>query len=254
MIDAAARAQAVTGERSRVLTDARPRDQLGGRSARRAGVRGGVGARPARSTTRTLIGMASAPRIEEFPADTTRARRRARAALIDSAGDRVRRISDLAGRRAHDGVQPRRRPSSTWPRRTATSTRCARCRGGTSCRRASSSPTSSDAMLDHIEAMPDRADELLPHAYGTQINRGTVDAGAALLLATVTVRYSQGRLAELVPTARAGLRDSAAGAGTSARHRAGRGRRSRRRAAGRRRGAAGVARLPVPRDRDRCAG
>src|SRR3954447_14499366 len=55
------------------------------------------------------------------------------------------------------------------------------------------------AMLTHIEGDPDAAEQLYVAAISTQVARGTVDAGAALLLVMSTLRYTQGRLGDLVP-------------------------------------------------------
>jgi DNA-binding SARP family transcriptional activator len=55
------------------------------------------------------------------------------------------------------------------------------------------------ALLTHLEGDADAAEQLYVAAMGTQLTRGTVDAEAALLLVMSTVRYTQGRLGELVP-------------------------------------------------------
>lgn len=55
------------------------------------------------------------------------------------------------------------------------------------------------ALLTHLEGDADAAEQLYEAAMGTQLTRGTVDAAAALLLVMSTVRYTQGRLGELVP-------------------------------------------------------
>lgn len=55
-----------------------------------------------------------------------------------------------------------------------------------------------DAMLAHLGGDLDRAEAMFVQEFEAHRLRGTVDADAALLLSLVTVRYSQGRLPELV--------------------------------------------------------
>jgi tetratricopeptide (TPR) repeat protein len=56
-----------------------------------------------------------------------------------------------------------------------------------------------ESMITHMAGDPDLAEEQYRAAMSTQVTRGTVDAGAALLLGLTTLRYTQGRLSELVP-------------------------------------------------------
>jgi DNA-binding SARP family transcriptional activator len=60
-----------------------------------------------------------------------------------------------------------------------------------------------DAMQTVMSGDIDRAEQMFAAAHATQMNRGTVDAGAAWLLARVMLRYNQGRLGELVDELRA---------------------------------------------------
>jgi DNA-binding SARP family transcriptional activator len=55
-----------------------------------------------------------------------------------------------------------------------------------------------DAMLTFMAGDVEQAEELYRAGYETQLSRGTVDAGAAFLLARTTLRYAQGRLDEMV--------------------------------------------------------
>ncbi len=60
-----------------------------------------------------------------------------------------------------------------------------------------------DAMVTLINGDLDRAEQMYAAAHETQLNRGTVDAGAAWLLVRVTLRFNQGRLGELADELRA---------------------------------------------------
>jgi hypothetical protein len=54
------------------------------------------------------------------------------------------------------------------------------------------------AMVEHMAGDLDLADQFYLDAFGPQLRRGTVDAVGGYLLARATVRYTQGRLPEML--------------------------------------------------------
>jgi DNA-binding SARP family transcriptional activator/tetratricopeptide (TPR) repeat protein len=65
-----------------------------------------------------------------------------------------------------------------------------------------------DAMLAHMAGDLDECEQMYLAAFETQLSRGTMDASSALLLAMLTVRFTQGRLSEMVDQLRWGYENS----------------------------------------------
>ena len=162
-----------------------------------------------------LIGIALTSASEEYPADIEPARTRTRSApssppsaakhglpvhmvashilAVNAAGAAL----DLAEARRH--IATVRELSRTYE-----------------LRQAAFIAEALEAMVAFMTGDMERAEQMYAAAHETQLNRGTVDAGAAWLLVRVTLRFNQGRLGELVDELRAAYAHRVAGAGPPA--------------------------------------